>query len=170
MAEQKIYAVPKEFENRTHIRNDQYLAMYDASINRPDEFWSQKADEFIAWFKPWNKVTKSNLSQGEAKWFLGAELNASYNCIDRHLELKSDHTAIIWSAEGEQKRVLKGHTSYLKAVAVLPNGDIITGSDDKTAIIWTAEGTQKRALKGHTCAVRAVAVLPDSDIVTSSND
>ena len=107
MAEQKIYPVPKEFENHTHIRNDQYLAMYDASINRSDEFWSQKADEFITWFRPWNKLTESDFGQGEAKWFLGAELNASYNCIDRHLELKADHTAIIWEGDdpGDDLRV-----------------------------------------------------------------
>ena len=107
MPEQKVYPVPKEFENHTHIRNDQYLAMYDASINRSDEFWSQKADEFITWFRPWNKLTESDFGQGEAKWFLGAELNASYNCIDRHLELKADHTAIIWEGDdpGDDLRV-----------------------------------------------------------------
>ena len=107
MAEQKVYPVRKEFENHTHIRNDQYLAMYGASINRSDEFWSQKADEFITWFKPWNKLTESDFGQGEAKWFLGAELNASYNCIDRHLELKADHTAIIWEGDdpGDDLRV-----------------------------------------------------------------
>ena len=107
MSEHTIYPVAKEFENHTHIRNDQYLAMYDASINRPDEFWSQKADEFITWFKPWEKLTDSDFHQGEARWFLGAELNASYNCIDRHLELKADHTAIIWEGDdpGEDLRV-----------------------------------------------------------------
>ena len=107
MPEQKVYPVPKEFENHTHIRNDQYLAMYDSSINRSDEFWSQKADEFITWFRPWNKLTESDFGQGEAKWFLGAELNASYNCIDRHLELKADHTAIIWEGDdpGDNLRV-----------------------------------------------------------------
>lgn len=107
MPEQKVYPVPKEFENHTHIRNDQYLAMYDASINRSDEFWSQKADEFITWFRHWSKLTESDFGQGEAKWFLGAELNASYNCIDRHLELKADHTAIIWEGDdpGDDLRV-----------------------------------------------------------------
>ena len=107
MSEHKVYPVPKEFENHTHIRNDQYLAMYDASVNRSDEFWSQKADEFITWFKPWDKLTESSFNQGEAKWFTGAELNASYNCIDRHLALKADHTAIIWEGDdpGDDLRV-----------------------------------------------------------------
>jgi acetyl-CoA synthetase len=107
MTEQTVYPVPKEFENHTHIRNDQHLAMYGASINRSDKFWSQKADEFITWFKPWNKLTESDFDKGQAKWFLGAELNASYNCIDRHLELKADHTAIIWEGDdpGDDLRV-----------------------------------------------------------------
>ena len=107
MSESRVYPVAKVFENHTHIRNDQYLAMYEASINRPDEFWSQKADEFVTWFKPWEKLTDSDFHQGEARWFLGAELNASYNCIDRHLELKADHTAIIWEGDdpGEDLRV-----------------------------------------------------------------
>jgi acetyl-CoA synthetase len=107
MTEQKVYPVSKEYENHTHIRNDQYLAMYGASINRSDDFWTQKADEFITWFKPWNKLTEYDFGQGEAKWFLGAELNASYNCIDRHLELKANHTAIIWEGDdpGDDQRV-----------------------------------------------------------------
>ena len=110
MSEHKIYPVSKEARNHTHVRNEQYLAMYDASINRPDEFWSQKADEFISWSKPWHTVTESNFQQGDVKWFLGAELNASYNCIDRHLELKADHTAIIWEGDdpGEDLRVTYG--------------------------------------------------------------
>ena len=54
MSEDKIYPVAKEVESHTHIRRDQYFAMYDASINRPEHFWSQKADEFLTWFKPWN--------------------------------------------------------------------------------------------------------------------
>ena len=102
MSEHKVYPVAKEFENHTHIRSDQYRAMYDASINRPEEFWSQKADEFVTWFKPWETLTDSDFHQGKARWFLGAELNASYNCVDRHLELKADHTAIIW--EGDDPR------------------------------------------------------------------
>ena len=99
MSEHQFYPVPKEVENRAHIRNEQYLAMYDASINRPDEFWSQKADEFLSWFKPWDKLNDSDFSVGEAKWFIGGKLNACYNCVDRHLELKSDRTAIIWEGD-----------------------------------------------------------------------
>ena len=61
--------------------------------------------------------------------------------------------------------VLRGHTGSVNAVAVHPNGDIITGSWDSAAIIWSAEGEQKRLLKGHTSYVYAVAVHPNGDIV-----
>ena len=82
MSVHQVYPVPKEAQNRAHIRNNQYLVMYDASINRSEEFWSQKADEFLSWFKPWDKLTESNFQNGETKWFIGGRLNACYNCID----------------------------------------------------------------------------------------
>ena len=99
MNEEKVYPVQKDAESRAHIRNDQYLAMYEASIERPEEFWNQKADEFLTWIEPWNKLTESNFLTGEIKWFLGARLNASVNCIDRHLALRGGQTAIIWEGD-----------------------------------------------------------------------
>jgi len=99
MSEERIYAVQKDAESRAHIRNDQYLAMYAASIERPEEFWNQKADEFLTWSKPWDTLTESDLSKGTTQWFLGGELNASVNCIDRHLPLRADQTAIIWEGD-----------------------------------------------------------------------
>ncbi len=99
MSEDKLYPVSKETENHAHIRNDQYLAMYDASINRSEEFWSQKADEFLTWFEPWSKLNEADFHKGEAKWFIDGKLNACYNCVDRHLELRGDQTAIIWEGD-----------------------------------------------------------------------
>ena len=69
----------------------------------------------------------------------------------------------------------RGHTGVVRAVAVLPDGDIVSGSSDRTAIIWSPDGTQKQVLKGHTSymnagGLMAVAVLPDGDIVTGSED
>ena len=110
MSEDKVYPVQKDAESRAHIRNDQYLAMYEASIERPEEFWNQKADEFLTWIEPWNKLTESNFLTGEIKWFIGASLNASVNCIDRHLALRGDQTAIIW--EGDEPRTSKKHITY----------------------------------------------------------
>ena len=99
MSEEKVYPIHKDLESRAHIRNDQYVAMYQASIERPEEFWNQKADEFLTWIKPWDKLTESDFTKGEVKWFIGAELNATVNCIDRHLALRADQTAIIWEGD-----------------------------------------------------------------------
>ena len=53
MSKDKIYPVPHEIESAAHINENQYLAMYEASVTKGNEFWAQKADEFITWFKPW---------------------------------------------------------------------------------------------------------------------
>ena len=99
MAEQKVYPVKQEIQAHAHIREAQYRAMYAASINQPEAFWSQQADEFLTWFQPWRKVTESNFHQGEAQWFIDGKLNACYNCVDRHLELRGEATAIIWEGD-----------------------------------------------------------------------
>ena len=99
MSADKTYPVAKEASQHAHLREEHYLAMYDASINRPEEFWAQKADEFLSWFSPWSKVTEADFRKGEAKWFTGGKLNACYNCVDRHLELRGDKTAIIWEGD-----------------------------------------------------------------------
>ncbi len=119
MPEQKLYPVSKEIRNHAHIRDNQYAAMYEASINRSEEFWAQKADEFLTWFKPWSRVTESDFHKGEAKWFIDGQLNACYNCVDRHLELRGDETAIIWEGDdpGDDLKVtyreLHGHVCRL---------------------------------------------------------
>jgi len=69
-----------------------------------------------------------------------------------------------------RKVVLRGHSAYVNAVAALPNGDIVTGSDDNTAIIWNAEGKLKKVMCGHTHSVNDVAVLTNGDIITGSDD
>lgn len=99
MSQSKVYPVSSEVESRALITNDQYLKMYAASIEQPEEFWSEQANEFLTWYKRWDKVTESNFSRGEVKWFMGAELNASYNCIDRHLQARGDQVAIIWEGD-----------------------------------------------------------------------
>ncbi len=99
MSQTKLYPVSPEVEARSLITNEQYTAMYDASINHPEDFWTEQANLFLDWYKPWNKLTESDFIRGEAKWFLGGELNASYNCIDRHLEKRAEQVAIIWEGD-----------------------------------------------------------------------
>ncbi|MBL4682146.1 MAG: acetate--CoA ligase [Pseudomonadales bacterium] len=95
----KIHSIIPAAQDRAFINRDTYLDMYQASIDDADTFWAEQANELISWHKPWDKVSEFNMKQGQAAWFLGAELNASVNCIDRHLETRGDQTAIIWEGD-----------------------------------------------------------------------
>lgn len=99
MSEDKVYPVNKKTQSGALITNDQYLKMYDASINDPETFWQEQADKFLHWSKTWDKVSETDFPKGDVKWFLGAELNACYNCIDRHLDSRGDQIAIIWEGD-----------------------------------------------------------------------
>ncbi len=109
MSEIKTYQVPEAIQKNAHINNEQYLEMYQQSIDHPDQFWAEQAEAFVSWFKPWDKVSSVGY-EGDVniKWFEGAKLNVSYNCLDRHLQTRGDQTAIIW--EGDDPDVSKAIT------------------------------------------------------------
>ncbi len=103
MHEFPIHPVPANFAD-AHINGEKYRQMYQRSIADRDGFWSEQALEFLHWDKPWDTV-----ASGEARWFEGGRLNASYNCIDRHLPQRANQTAFIW--EGDNPADSK-HISY----------------------------------------------------------
>lgn len=71
-----------------------YERLYRQSIDNPDAFWTEQAKR-LDWINPFSRVQHSDMNTGEARWFEGARLNVSYNCIDRHLATRADQTAII---------------------------------------------------------------------------
>jgi len=80
-----------------HIRTfEEYQQAYAASVQNPEEFWAKIASENFVWKKPWNQVLSWNFGTPEVKWFEGAQLNITENCIDRHLETRGDKTAILF--------------------------------------------------------------------------
>ncbi len=85
--------------------------MYQESIDNPEEFWAEQAEEFITWYKKWDNVLDWDYHKGHIRWFEGASLNVSYNCIDRHLDKRGEQTAIIW--EGDDPNDDK-HITYKK--------------------------------------------------------
>ena len=95
----KTYPVPNNFIANAHITADRYKQLYSESISQPDIFWEKQANEFLDWIKPWDEIHSSNLPAGKVQWFSGATLNASVNCIDRHLPEKSNQVAIIWEGD-----------------------------------------------------------------------
>jgi acetyl-CoA synthetase len=106
MSNEAIYPIPSNFSD-AHITPEKYHDMYRQSLEDPETFWSQQASEFLSWDKAWESVCQSDLSTGHARWFDGGKLNASVNCIDRHLPARADQTAILWEGDdpGESKHI-----------------------------------------------------------------
>ena len=95
--------------------------MYDASINDPETFWSEQANEFLDWHTGWQQLTESNFMKGEARWFVGGKLNACYNCIDRHLPKRADQTAIIWEGDDPETSAEMSYSEVHEKVCRLAN-------------------------------------------------
>ena len=75
---------------------EQYKEIYEESIKNPEAFWANIAER-ISWFKKWDNVREYDFVNAHIKWFEGGKLNASYNCLDRHVEAgHGGDTAIIW--------------------------------------------------------------------------
>ena len=99
MTESKLYPVSAAVEKSAHIDANLYKAMYQHSIDKPEEFWGEKAEEFLTWEKKWSKVSDCDFSSAKIKWFVDGKLNVTVNCIDRHLNERGDQTAIIWEGD-----------------------------------------------------------------------
>ena len=99
MSESAVYPVPEQWKENAWINQDRYKAMYQQSIENPDQFWAEQAAEFLQWESPWQTVRDVDFSMGEATWFGGGKLNVAVNCIDRHLAKRADQTAIIWEGD-----------------------------------------------------------------------
>ena len=105
MSEVKTYPAPAALAASAHIGAEQYNEMYTRSINEPEAFWAGQAEQFVTWFRKWDKVQDWDYDRVDIKWFAGAKLNVAYNCLDRHLESRGDDVAIIW--EGDDPAVDK---------------------------------------------------------------
>ncbi|TQV87869.1 acetate--CoA ligase [Aliikangiella coralliicola] len=99
MSQVHLHPTKDNFVEKSLVDNPKYQAMYQASITDPDRFWAEQAEKFISWYKPWDTVSEVDYHQASIKWFEGAELNVSYNCIDRHLPEKANQTAIIFEGD-----------------------------------------------------------------------
>ena len=99
MSENKIYPVKQEIAASSHNNAENYLRMYQYSIDKPEEFWAEQAKKILEWSKPWDTVMNCDFQTGYIRWFEGGTLNVSVNCIDRHLELRGDQVAIIWEGD-----------------------------------------------------------------------
>ena len=99
--EGRVFKVPEELKKTAHIKGvDEYNEIYKKSIEDPEKFWAEKAEE-LHWFKKWDKVVDCDFKDARIEWFKGGKLNVSYNCLDRHIKTRKDKPAIIWEGEPE---------------------------------------------------------------------
>ena len=99
MSKETIYKPSNKILDHANIKESEFDKLYKESIENPEGFWSSQAELYLDWDKKWNEVKKTDLNKGEVSWFLEGKLNASYNCIDRHLERHANRTAFIWEGD-----------------------------------------------------------------------
>ena len=99
MTDTKTYPVKPRIEAKSYIKGKkQYDIMYEQSVRDPDKFWLEAAKN-LDWFSFPKNGLKGDFSKINHSWFMGGKLNASYNCLDRHLEKNANKTAIIWAKD-----------------------------------------------------------------------
>ncbi|MDA9301360.1 acetate--CoA ligase [bacterium] len=80
-----------------HIKHlEEYFQIYNKSVNDPETFWGEIAEENFIWHKKWDRVLSWDFTKPEVKWFEGAKLNITENCLDRHLITRAEKTAILF--------------------------------------------------------------------------
>jgi acetyl-CoA synthetase len=105
LKEQRVFEPSDEFRAKAHVSGlADYDRLYKQAAEHPEEFWAMIAGE-LHWFKPWDRVLEWNLPF--AQWFVGGQLNISYNCLDRHAATwRKNKAAILWEGEPGDSRAL----------------------------------------------------------------
>jgi acetyl-CoA synthetase len=134
LIEKRVFNPPQEFMEKAKISDlHQFKQIWRDSIEKPDEFWAGMAEEHIEWFKKWDAVEEYDLEYNFfIRYFRGAKLNASYNCLDRHLRgWRRNKAALIWQGEPfEESRTytyLQLHREVCKFANVLKGRGVKKG-------------------------------------------
>ncbi len=107
MSDLKTYPPSPEFVSRAHVQGlAAYRALYEAAKANPEQFWSGLAQKELSWFQPFTKTLDWS-NPPFAKWFTGGKINASYNCLDRHIDAgHGAKTAILFEGEPGDERAI----------------------------------------------------------------
>ncbi len=107
LEDKQVYEPSDEVKLKAHIKSlEEYRRLYQRSMEDQEGFWAECAEQ-LDWYKKWDKVLEWDFKKAEIKWFMGGKLNASYNCLDRHLNSwRSNKVALIWQGEPlEENRI-----------------------------------------------------------------
>ena len=130
------YPPKKNVSNSRIASIESYRTLYKQSIENPEKFWGEIAER-LDWYTKWNSVRDVDFRSGKIKWFSGGILNASYNCIDRHVENGfGDDTAIIWEGNDPNQSKKYSYNELLKEVSQLSNAlkELGVGKGDRVCI------------------------------------
>ena len=118
-----IFKVPKKWSNNAYVDKKKYEKKYKLSLKDNDDFW-RKEGKRIDWIKPYTKIKEVKYSKNEVKikWYYDGTLNASANCIDRHLKDKKNKTAIIWVGDDPKDSKQITYEELYKNVSKAANG------------------------------------------------
>ncbi|MGV6476599.1 acetate--CoA ligase [Azotobacter vinelandii] len=136
MCAASLYPVRPEVVARSFTDEAAYKAMYQQSVINPDGFWREQARR-LDWIKPFTKVKQTSFDDHhvDIKWFADGTLNASYNCLDRHLEARGEQVAIIWEGDDPSAQRLITYRELHEEVCRFANalrgqdvhrGDVVT--------------------------------------------
>ena len=123
MSSSDVYKSKDWIIEKAFIKNDAYKAMYEQSISKPDEFWFEQGQR-LDWFTPYTKVRDYSYEKDDLyiKWYEDGELNASYNCLDRHIEKNADKIAVIWEGDDPSNSRKITYQELLTEVCKFSNG------------------------------------------------
>ena len=118
-----IFKVPKKWSNNAYVDKNKYEKKYRLSIKDNEGFW-KKEGKRIDWIKPYTKIKDVKYSKTDVKikWFYDGTLNASANCVDRHLKDKKNKTAIIWVGDDPKDSKQISYKELHKNVCKAANG------------------------------------------------
>ncbi|TKB58709.1 acetate--CoA ligase [Ferrimonas aestuarii] len=136
MSNQSLFPVTPELAAQSKINDEQYRRMYQESVVNPEGFWREHGKR-ITWFKDYSKIRKVSFDDHNLyiNWFYDGTLNASYNCLDRHLETRGDQPAIIWEGDDASEQLTLTYSQLHEKVCAFANalrgqgvqrGDVVT--------------------------------------------
>ncbi|MBU3024022.1 acetate--CoA ligase [Aestuariibacter sp. A3R04] len=123
MTASKTYPVPQNILDQTHLTKEQYDQMYKRSVEDPTAFWGEYAST-LDWYTKPSKVKNTHFGKDDVsiKWFEDGEINASYNCIDRHLAENAKKTALFWEGDSPEDSEEVSYQQLHYEVCKLANG------------------------------------------------
>jgi acetyl-CoA synthetase len=112
--EKRLFPPSAAVRSRAHIGSiEEYDRLYSRSVNEPEQFWAEMAEENLTWYKKWDKVLEYDFHKPYIKWFEGGKLNASVNCLDRFIDTATrNKAAIIWEGDSGEYRTFTYQQLY----------------------------------------------------------